>query len=256
VSLTDAFTSFLRSRRKDDLVAALGNRLEGRLLAQWSGGTHAADADGTRAWIGPALPSAAEPYDLWLDAVELMPMVLVPRPDVARMVGWVATRPVERWQFGAFLAVARIRARRSDLFDRARILDGPETTPVTRVIRDEAELYARWFGKLLPSRPTWELVSEARPEDDLATRWSLTAEWDDEAYEGANGVVTPGNLYLDPLGEDGGVPVFSAGEAPENITFRTLVHAQFGLIDRLARAPEIEAELRDLAPRDHSYAPR
>jgi len=44
------------------------------------------------------------PGDVWLDVAELMPMLRVPEP-----LGWIALRPVERWQFAGFLTVATLR---------------------------------------------------------------------------------------------------------------------------------------------------
>ncbi|WP_270006268.1 hypothetical protein [Solirubrobacter deserti] len=214
----------------DQLVAALGNRPEARLLEEG-------------AWVGPTVPKDAGPGDLWLDTVELMPMRLVPREHPPYTTGWVATRPVERWQFAAFLELADIR-HGEGLFDRERILDGPESGPVTKVLREEADLYAHWFGKILADRITWQLVVEA-PGGDPADDWGLVAEWDNEAYEGAYGVVTPDAVYKDA----DELPTFSAFEAPDGVFFRTFVHPQLGLTDQLTRAPEIPAELRNVAPR-------
>jgi hypothetical protein len=246
MSLTDAYTSFLRTRDgKDALVAALGNRLEGRLLARWNGGAHAVDT----AWLGATPPADAEPFALWLDVVELMPMLLVPRVEAGDRLGWLAARPVERWQYGAFLELADIRFKGRELFDRSRLLAGPETGPVTRVLRDEADLYAHWFGKTLPDRVVWQLVAEALPDEPLQRRWDLRTEWGEEAEEGAYSLVTPDNVELDPLeGDD--VPTLDAWQAPDGVSFRTLVHDQLGLLDQPTyRAAELPAELRDMALR-------
>jgi hypothetical protein len=248
VSLTDAFTSYLRTRAGTDALAAeLGNRPEARWLAQWNGVAQAVEQDGQRTWIGPTTPPDAQPHDLWLDVVEMMPMLLVPREDPPYLAGWIATRPVERWQFAAFLNVASIHADYAGpttLFDRARILDGPEASPVTRVLRDEADLYAHWFGKTLATSTLWELVAEAPRVGDLG----LGTEWGEEADEGAYRLVSPDNVHLDPLDGDD-VPVLSAWEAPAGVTFRTRVHPQLGLRAQLTRAAEIPAQLRDVAAR-------
>src|SRR4051794_24221452 len=92
------FTAYLRgAAERDDLAAALaqsGHPLEASLLQ-----------DERRAWVSATLPVDAQPGDLWLDTVELMPMRLISGDDAP--LGWLALRPVERWQFGAFMNVAR-----------------------------------------------------------------------------------------------------------------------------------------------------
>ena len=100
-----------------------------------------------------------------------MPMLRVPEP-----LGWLALRPVERWQFAGFLAVATLRGAGHKVGDvrtmkPERLTDGPETGPVTRVLRDEASLYAQWFGKLVADRTDWQLVAEShRSRDALGRR--------------------------------------------------------------------------------------
>jgi hypothetical protein len=93
------------------------------------------------------------------------PMLYVPRAGNPAPLGWLALRPVERWQFAGFLEVAWTRGGRKagdfHPMDGKRLLAGPETEPVTRVLRDEASLYTQWFGKLVPSRIDWQLAAES-----------------------------------------------------------------------------------------------
>src|SRR5215218_435079 len=126
-----------------DALAASGHELEASLL---SGDKPAS--------VGPTLPSSAKTGDLWLDTVELMPMVFFTR-DSGEPFGWLALRPVERWQFAGFLDLTwagAFRRRIGDLkpMERGRLLAGEENGPVTHILRDEAALYAMWFGKSIP----------------------------------------------------------------------------------------------------------
>jgi hypothetical protein len=95
--------------------------------------------------------------DLWFDVVELVPMVfLQPRPGVsADLKAWVSTRPVLGWQFRSFLNVAEVgrklqpRPHPHDYLARSRFFQTPIGLPITDIYQDEAQLYARWFGKML-----------------------------------------------------------------------------------------------------------
>ncbi len=241
MTLTDAFTTFLRTRGgKDDFVAALqraGHGLEAELLMDWTGGTIATETgDGRRAWVGPALPPDPAPGDLWLDVVEAMPMVHTPDP------GWLALRPVTRWQFAGFLATARTTG---PALDRERLLTGPEAEPITRVLREEASLYAQWFGKLVADRIDWQLASDTV---DPATLWGpVPREWSGEEWEGVHGVTDLETLDLeDDLPEH---LLFRAWEAPEDVTFRTIVPHRHGLITQTAPAETIGVALSDQATR-------
>jgi hypothetical protein len=255
VTLSNAFILYLRNRKgQGDLVAALqraGRGLEAGLLMDWTGGIHPTETDdGRRAWVGQVLPPDAKPGDLWLDVVEVMPMLYVPRAGNASPLGWLALRPVERWQFAGFLEVAWTRGGRKagdfHPLDRSRLLAGPETEPVTRVLRDEASLYAQWFGKLVPSRIDWQLAAEVL---DPAPLWgAVPREWGGEEWEDVYSVTELDTLELeDDLPEE---LIHRAWEAPDDVGFRTMVGQQYGLITETAPEAAIRMSLRDQAPRD------
>ena len=213
VPLTDAFTVFLRERTgRDALVVALGDRLEASLLAEWTGGVHRA---GPTTWVGPGLPADARLGDVWLDTAELMPML-------RNAAGWLALRPVERWQYGAFLRVAKLRGKPKPVswftpLDRTRLLAGPETGAVSRLLHEEARLYADWFGKEIAGRAS-------RRGEPL---WGAVREWAEEAEPGIFGVIDAATVDLDPLAPeppgrwDESRLRFEAWWAPFGVGFRT-----------------------------------
>ena len=236
MTLTDTFTAFLRKRAgRDEMAAALersGHQLEASLLA---GSTS-------------TLPAKAQPGDVWLDVAELMPMVRVPD-------GWLALRPVERWQFGAFADRAKwsgSRRRVGDLtpMDGTRLLAGDEREPVTRVLRDEAALYAQWFGKSIPHRIDWQLAAEALGPEDAEQLWGPVREWADEEYDGAYRLVDAELIDFDPDDEYPPVLVVGATEAPPDVGFRTFVDARSGLRTATAETETLGLRVRKLAPRD------
>jgi hypothetical protein len=251
LTLTAAYATFLKQReRPGDLVAALrlaGHGLEAELLMDWTGsGVRATETtDGRRAWVGPTLPSSPQPGDIWLDVAELMPMLRVPEP-----LGWLALRPVERWQFAGFLAAATLRGAGHKVgglrtMRAERLTAGPETGPVTHVLRDEASLYAQWFGKSLADRTDWQLVAESVAP---ATLWGgVPAEWGGEEWAGAYSVTT-----LETLALEDNLPdelIFRSSEAPDDVSFRTFVRSDVGLFTETARAEAIGARVKDQADR-------
>jgi hypothetical protein len=247
VSLTDAFTTFLGKRRDQDrLVDELeraGHRLEASLLADFRGGIHQTEPwRGRPAWVGARVPAQAQPGDIWLDVAELMPMLQI------ESLGWFATRPVERWQIGAFLSLAKTRGGRKvgDLhpLDRSRLLRGAESEPVDRVLLEEAVLYAEWFGKLIADRSDWQVVAETMATDDL---WGPLREWSDELYEGVYSVVAPGTVDDEEFEDD---QVFRLWEAPAGVGFRTIVRHDLGLFTETGEAEATGVRLRNQAPRD------
>ena len=216
--LTDTFTAYLRGRAgRDDMADALagsGHRLEAELLVR---------GNSDRRWVGLALPTAAEPGDVWLDTVELMPMVLYAR-DSGEPFGWLALRPVERWQFGAFLNVAPWSGstrRIGDVkpMDARRLLAGDEHAPITHVLRDEASVYAMWFGKSIPHRVDWQLAAEALGPGELDRMWGPVREWADAEYDGAYRVVDAELIDFDPDDDDPTSLVLHWTEAPADVGF-------------------------------------
>jgi hypothetical protein len=272
VRLTEAFRRFLRDRSdkaaRGALVEALeagGHRLEARLIAHWDGGLLATDIDlegvawsGRRAWVGPVLPDAPAAGDVWLDVCELTPMLLLPRqppedpseyaPGVLErltpFVAWLSLRPVGRWQVAAFMAEARFAPRRVQIAPPVRVLDperllaGDEAGPVTRILPDEAGLYASWFGKGLSSREAWQAAQAALTSEELVALWGpLRREWAGSVVEGVSSIVTPETADLDirdaydeDLGFSGPQRIFYGEfEAPADVGLRTHVNTQVGL---------------------------
>src|SRR4051812_21496845 len=188
MSLRAEFARYLRDRSaKDALVAALGDRVEARLLPRGEGGRQKPQCNGRTAWVATPAPPVAQKGDLWLDATEVTPMVHVTRVEDEEPFAWMATRPVERWQLAGFLDVAkpavRLRYGGRWVFDRDRLLGGDELEPVTNIMREEAWLYAAWFGKGLFDRVGWQLAAEVFAPEEIAALWGPVREWDGEVYE-------------------------------------------------------------------------
>lgn len=95
-------------------------------------------------------PKNASLGDLWFDGVELVYAVFVAElPGFSSDArGWMSIRPVQRWQFAAFLQMAQPRSRlNGDRYDPERLAGGDPLAPVVDLYPDEAEAYALWFGK-------------------------------------------------------------------------------------------------------------
>ncbi|MFN0058966.1 MAG: hypothetical protein ACKVX7_10960 [Planctomycetota bacterium] len=181
--LTDTFIEYLKTgaARPHELAATLRAaviQLEGTLLERsgWQAGI-----DGwRRIFVGRKPPSDAVPGDAWLDSVEVMPMVLVEAPtyraDSPTRLVWLAIRPVMRWQFRAFAAVAPIVGRTVQVelpikpLDSARLV-GDELAPITSITEGEAGLYALWFGKAPGTRNAWRGATQVLG-DRAASLWT------------------------------------------------------------------------------------
>lgn len=108
------------------------------------------------AWAGCSIsiswtpPQDPKPGDLWFDVVELTMMAFVAELEgfSEDIRGWMATRPVQGWQFKSFLGVAKPKSRfAGDRFDTKRFSEIDLMAPVVDLYPDEAEAYALWFGK-------------------------------------------------------------------------------------------------------------
>jgi hypothetical protein len=97
-------------------------------------------------WLPPDHPQTG---DLWFDALELIPMMFVSeRPGTSPDIrGWMAIRPVQVWQFRAFLQTAKPNRIGRDRFDAERFDNMDPLAPVVSLYPSEAEAYALWFGK-------------------------------------------------------------------------------------------------------------
>jgi hypothetical protein len=220
VQLTKAYRRYLRKR--DGLapatLRAAGYGLEAALLEHrplpepWT--KH-------RTHVGPRLPDHARPGDIWMDTVEVMPMVLIPFEDTDEPILWLAMRPVARWQFAAAG------------FGSARALDGPELAPVTRVSYEEATRYAQWFGKLTADRIDWQLAKAALPRANVDALWGSVREWGSYEYEEVYSVVEPSTVDLEDVPDE---LIFYPSDAVEDVGFRTSVHLQIGMIKRRLQA--------------------
>ncbi len=236
-----------------DALAALGQTTEATLLAAGDGRHLVQEGPwaGRTAHVGSRLP-AGQGGDLWLDTCELSLMVLLPRDEAelsllppgprARLtpfVAWMSLQPVARWQFGAFLDLARWepvwqpKPPPFPFLDPARILDGPESGAVTRITCHEAGLYAFWFGKGMTSQEEWEEAARYLPQSlwsEPACEWAGSSSFDDEVFV----AVSPETVNVDPRetdDEENAHPRMLYGNyvAPDDITFRTSVSTQYGL---------------------------
>ena len=111
------------------------------------------------------------------------------------------------------------------------------------MLRDEASLYAQWFGKLVADRIDWQLVAESI---DPATLWGdVGGEWSGEEWEGAYSITTLETLALeDDLPDE---LIFRSYEAPDDVGFRTFVRHDTGLFTETAPAEAIGARVKDQA---------
>lgn len=294
MSLTDRFVDFLRAR--DDAAARVvlarelqrvGHVLESFLLERWAAGEAVTEVDledfvwsGRRAWIGAMLPEAPAAGDLWFDVCEVVPMILLPRqiegdpseyaPGVLErltpFVSWLSLRPVAKWQFGAFLELARLARRPVQVeppfrvFDPERILAGNELEPLTRVTAGEAALYATWLGKGKADLESWRTAAAFLRPEELAALWGpRRREWAGDVDEGLHVVVTPETFDVDPdelLEDDPELQapsrlVYGELEAPEDVGFRTSVSTQLGLFRATADPLSIlDVQLIDVLRRD------
>jgi hypothetical protein len=161
-SLQTAYESYLASRLDEgptrSLVGELldaGLRQESESLRRLLDQSEEPFVLSEGAWQGRSCsirwspPPAPRPGDLWFDGVELTYRVFVnERPGMSPHVrGWMATRPVQVWQFRSFLRVARPISPCGDRIDLEWFADMKPLEPVVDLYPDEAERYALWFGK-------------------------------------------------------------------------------------------------------------
>jgi hypothetical protein len=261
-SLASLFTDYLASDRAPRPTAQLASALwdHGYLLeAAVLFGTSATTVDvpgspwnGRRLWTGTQLPSGARAGDVWLDTCQLTPTVLVPYEQVSRgevipservervtrLIGWIDTRPVQEWQYIAFLTLARLTEREVQLdppirlLDRQRILHGREEASVTNLTSDEARLCANWFGKAVCHLTAWQAARAYLPAAVMRSMWGEpTREWGGSFDEGLHIVVSPSTIAADPSDEaDEERTLFGEWARPPGVTFRTYVHTQIGLM--------------------------
>jgi hypothetical protein len=267
--LTRLFTDYLASGRAPRPAARLagalqagGYRLEAAALSGKAGTTVSVAGsawNGRRLWTGTQLPSDAQAGDVWLDTCQLTPMMLVPREELAYgediplqrleritpFIGWIDERPVQRWQFGAFLTLAHLTPREVQLdpplqlLDRRRLLQGAEEASVTDLTPDEARLCANWFGKAICHLTAWQAARAYLPATVMQGLWGEPSrEWAGTFDEGLHNVVSPRTIDADPSDEADAdeLPrvedrtLFGDWAHPEGVTFRTYALTQLGLL--------------------------
>jgi hypothetical protein len=256
--LAGCFTDYLASgcapRQAVRLASALradGYRLEAAVLSGNAGATvdvPGSPWNGRRLWTGTQLPSTAQAGDVWLDTCLLTPMLLVPYEDlesdedspsdllerITPCIGWIDLRPVQRWQFAAFLRLARLTPREVQLdpplqlLDPRRLLQGAEAeveveveleteataevevevevemekASVTNLTLDEARLCANWFGKAVCHLTAWQAARAFLPAAGMHALWGEPSrEWAGVLDEGVHMVVSPKTIDADPYAE-------------------------------------------------------
>jgi hypothetical protein len=217
---------------------------------------------GRNAWIGSELPPHAQAGDIWMDMVEMMPMILIPFPEselvdwseelLAKMgtnYAWFALRPVSNWQFKAFLALSVKATCETQVLppfpvvNQQRIIDDTMLdSDVVNVLRSEAWIYALWFNKYLGGE--WEYAYRYLTAEEINSCWGKTRkEWMDYYIdETTSAICTPETVLFDI---DEGLE----SEDPEmvalaksmicnewkffaDVTFRTAIPVHVGLVNR------------------------
>jgi len=256
-ALSDLFTAYLTSgrapRASADLARALadaGYRLEAAVVSGAAGATVDLPGSvwhGRRLWSGSRLPDAAGAGDVWLDTCQLSPMLLVPRDaaDAANLYAWIDTRPIHRWQYATFLAMAAFAPRPVQLdppltlLDPTRLLRGSATEPVTDLTPDEARLCANWFAKAVCTLFAWHVAHTFLPETARWALWQTPArEWAGGYAEGLELAVSSTTIEQDPALEaeaDDWPPeaermLFGEWAHAPGTTFRTCVLVPLGLL--------------------------
>jgi hypothetical protein len=256
LALPDLFTAYLTSGRAARPSAELARALAGagyRLEAAVASGTSGATVDlpgspwdGRRLWTGAQQPDSARAGDVWLDTCQLSPMLLVPRheADDEDLYAWIDIRPIHRWQYATFLALAEFAPRPVQLdppltlLDRSRLLRGSPAEPVTDLTPDEARLCANWFGKAVCGLFAWRVAHACLPETARSALWATPArEWASSYEEGLQLAVSSTTINQDPGLEaeadvrppDAQRMLFGEWAHSPGTTFRACVHVQLGL---------------------------
>jgi hypothetical protein len=261
LALSDLFTAYLTSGRAPqpsaELARALaraGYWLEAAVVSGAAGATvHWPGSiwHGRRLWTGTRLPEAARAGDVWLDTCQLSPMLLVPR-GAARdededqdVYAWIDTRPVHRWQYATFLALAAFAPRPVQLdpplrlLDPSRLLRGSPMEAVTELTPDEARLCANWFGKAVCGLFAWQLANALLPQPEMSALWEMPArEWAGGYQDGLQLAVSATTIDRDPdeeseadvLPPEEDRMLFGEWAHSPATTFRTCAYLQLGLL--------------------------
>jgi hypothetical protein len=262
------------------LLAQSGYDLESWLISLYFNGVNEINISldncvwsNRKAWIGSHLPTNANPGDIWMDTVEMTPMILIPTPpeEVAEWseellnrlhnntnLGWVSLRPVAGWQFSAFLELVTIESYDSQLLppfpvmDTTRIIGDREIcSNVVNITKREASIYALWFNKYTASPASWEYAYYFLGQDEFHSLWGSTRrEWINDFIDETTSVIcTPETVLFnvsDGLeSEDTSLInlaktlICDEWKFFDNVTFRTSVSSQIGLVNRWRSPLEI-----------------
>jgi hypothetical protein len=232
--------------------------IESELLGR-DGWTEGIDSAGVwsrrRVFVGRRPPSDAVVGELWLDVVELTPMVLVEEParGTARPPRrvWLSTRPVARWQFRAFSTVAPLVGREVQVvpalvpMDPSR-LDGDDGSVMTDITFGEGCLYAWWFGKALASANQWQGAERSLSGDVVAAMWAPSVhEWggygsDEDARVRISAVTWREDPDNRPNTEDDDEMVVGAYNHRRDTGLRTIAEPELGASGGVGNLPTME----------------
>jgi hypothetical protein len=153
----------------------------------------------------------------------------------------MSIRPVARWQFRAFAAVAPLVGREVQVapllvpMDPGR-LDGDDTAVMTDVTFGESCLYAWWFGKTLAFTNQWQGAERSLSADELAAMWAPGVhEWGDYGNdEDARVRISAGNWREDPdehTDDEGDERIAGAYDHRRDTGLRTVAEPELRIAD-------------------------
>jgi hypothetical protein len=202
-----------------------------------------------RFFLSHRLPKDAQAGDIWFDVIEIMPMLLVARepeevteysPELLHRMtpfhSWISINRTKNWQFEAFLKLAETKPRKNQVkppreaLELSRISISDELSDQSKILKDEAGLYALWFNKSLPSIDGWRNLKNL---DSLAFNlfWSNNSkEWLGKFSNSDEGLRFAINKFeLDSDLEEDEATHFGEFFFSEEIFMRTSVDMQIGL---------------------------
>jgi hypothetical protein len=254
MTLGSAFAAYLSDQ---SIAAALADELAGQLpgpaalLRMSDAGPTSVDGAlldpcwaGRRCHVGTAPPDDAAAGDLWFDPVEVVGMLLVPRPAeeyaswpaavrerMTPTVSWLSVSPARTWQVRGW----------AEASGTAIVLgDAPDQAPVTGLSGWAAGRYTTFFGKALADRFDWTAVYELGP-DVARVLWPEDSGPELAGYVGEGEVLVldrehalvPDDDEDDDDEDDDGDDDFQDDAEPlTGVTFRTHVSSQQGLLPR------------------------
>lgn len=235
----------------DELSSAALDR-DAELLRRFAvDGVHTIDGEfASRQWaghpchLGVTPPDDAMGGDIWFDVVEVVAMMLIPRPPAVvaswpaavreRMtanVSWLSVAPVAGWQVAGWAS-----ASGTDVEGVGSV----GTRPATGLSGWTASRYATFFGKASADRFDWAAVHEM-PAAVAASLWHVEAGPELVGYIGEGRVLVLDREQSIIAGNDSADDADDAGELDQEfvddaeplvgVRFRTHVSSQVGLIE-------------------------